>query len=99
MRKQGPFQSYWIDFAIEIMHDLNDPIRSQFQLRERYIVIVGARHPDIEARAAYSPEDRFDLDPYCRLPHVLHSFVGRSTGNVDTALAAINCQRHVALSL
>jgi len=88
-----------IDFAIEVMHELEDPVRSQFLLRERYVVIVGAHHPDIEARAASSPEDRFDLNLYCRLPHVLHSFVGGSTGNVDAALAAINRQRHVALSL
>jgi DNA-binding transcriptional LysR family regulator len=88
-----------IDFAIEVMHQLDDPIRSQFLIRERYVVIAGARHPDIEADEYLYSQDPFDLDLYCRLPHIVHSFAGGTTGNVDAALAAINRQRRVALSL
>jgi len=88
-----------IDLAIEVMHELDDPIRSQFLLRERYVVIVSARHPDIGARGdLYSEDHPFDLDLYCRLPHALHSFVGGTSGNVDAALATINRRRHVVLS-
>jgi DNA-binding transcriptional LysR family regulator len=87
-----------IDLAIEVMHDLDDPIRSQFMLRERYVVIVSARHPDIDVGGGVYSHDPFDLDLYCRLPHALHSFVGGTTGNVDAALAAINRQRRVVLS-
>jgi DNA-binding transcriptional LysR family regulator len=85
-----------IDLAIEVMHDLDDPVRSQFLLRERYVVIVSARHPDVDASG---DADTFDLDLYCRLPHALHSFIGGTIGNVDAALAAINRRRHVALSV
>jgi DNA-binding transcriptional LysR family regulator len=88
-----------IDFAIEVMHQLDDPIRSQFLLRERYVVIAAAHHPDIAPNGNLNSKGTFDLDLYCRLPHILHSFVGGTTGNVDAALAAINRQRHVALSL
>jgi DNA-binding transcriptional LysR family regulator len=88
-----------IDLAVEVMHDLDDPVRSQFLLRERYVVIASASHPDIDRDCPYSPQDVFDLDLYCRLPHALHSFVGGTTGNVDAALAAINRQRRVALSV
>jgi DNA-binding transcriptional LysR family regulator len=88
-----------IDLAIEVMHDLDDPVRSQFLLRERYVVIVNAQHPDIDASGHIDSQDTFDLDLYCRLPHALHSFVGGTIGNVDAALAAINRQRHVALSV
>jgi DNA-binding transcriptional LysR family regulator len=88
-----------IDFAVEVMHQLEDPIRSQFLLRERYVVIVGAEHPEIDRGGEVYSQNAFDLDLYCRLPHVLHSFVGGTTGNVDSALAAIKRQRHVALSL
>jgi DNA-binding transcriptional LysR family regulator len=88
-----------IDCAIEVMHQLEDPIRSQFLLRERYVVIVSAQHPDIDVGESVHSKKAFDLDLYCRLPHILHSFVGGTTGNVDAALAAINRQRHVALSL
>jgi DNA-binding transcriptional LysR family regulator len=87
-----------IDLAIEVMHDLDDPIRCQFMLREQYVVIVSARHPDIGGGGNVSSHDPFDLDLCCRLPHALHSFVGGTTGNVDAALAAINRQRRVALS-
>ena len=89
-----------IDLAIEVMHELDDPIRSQFLLRERYVVIVSARHPDVKVSSdLYSQDHPFDLDLYCRLPHALHSFVGGTTGNVDAALAAINRRRHVVLSV
>src|SRR5215470_5679961 len=88
-----------IDLAIEVMHELDDPIRSQFLLRERYVVIVSARHPDVKVSSdLYSQDHPFDLDLYCRLPHALHSFVGGTTGNVDAALAAINRSRHVVFS-
>ena len=81
------------------MHDLDDPVRSQFLLRERYVVIVSAQHPDVDASGDIDPQDTFDLDLYCRLPHALHSLVGGTIGNVDAALAAINRRRHVALSV
>jgi DNA-binding transcriptional LysR family regulator len=87
-----------IDLAIEVLHDFDDPIRSQFLFRERYVVIASAHHPDIDAGGDQSLQDPFDLDLYCRLPHALHSFVGGTTGNVDAALAAINRERHVTLS-
>ncbi len=86
-----------IDLAVEVMHELPDPVRSQFLLQERYVVIMAGDHPDTGANGA--PGSVFDLDLYCRLPHVLHSLAGGATGNVDAALAAINRKRHVALSL
>ena len=86
-----------IDLAIEVLHELNDPIRSQFLLRERYVVIISAQHPEIAVTGNFDG-DKFDLDLYCRVPHALHSFVGGITGNVDAALSSINRQRHVALS-
>jgi DNA-binding transcriptional LysR family regulator len=88
-----------IDFAIEVMHQLEDPVRSQFLIRERYVVIVAAQHPAIEAGGQLFSQAAFDLDLYCKLPHVLHSFVGGTTGNVDSALAAINRRRLVGLSM
>jgi DNA-binding transcriptional LysR family regulator len=88
-----------IDLAIEVMHQLDDPVRSQFLLQERYVVIVSAHHPEIDAGADVYSHDALDLDLYCRLPHALHSFVGGTTGNVDAALAAVNRRRHVALSV
>ena len=88
-----------IDFAVEVMHQLDDPIRSQFLLREQYVVIVAADHPDIDGNGPQCSQDTFDLDLYCRLPHILHSFVGGTSGNVDASLAAINRQRQVVLSL
>ena len=87
-----------IDLAIEVMHSFDEHIRSQFLLRERYVVIVSANHPDIRASGRTCSQDIFDLDLYCRLPHALHSFVAGTTGNVDAALAAISRKRHVALS-
>jgi DNA-binding transcriptional LysR family regulator len=86
-----------IDLAIEVLHELNDPIRSQFLLRERYVVIISAQHPEIAVTGIFDG-DKFDLDLYCRVPHAVHSFVGGITGNVDAALSSINRQRHVALS-
>jgi DNA-binding transcriptional LysR family regulator len=88
-----------IDFAIEVMHQLEDPVRSQFLLRERYVVIVSGEHPDIRSSGEIFSTNPFDLDLYCRLPHVLHSFVGGTTGNVDSALAAVGRHRRVGLSL
>ena len=88
-----------IDFAVEVMHPLDDPVRSQLLLQERYVVIVAADHPDIGVSGATGSQETFDLDLYCRLPHVLHSFIGGTTGNVDAALAAVDRQRHVGLSL
>jgi DNA-binding transcriptional LysR family regulator len=88
-----------VDFAIEVMHQFEDPIRSQFLLRERYVTIVSAKHPDIDPRQNIHSPEAFDLDLYCRLPHAIHSFVGGTTGNVDAALAAISRQRRVVLSL
>jgi DNA-binding transcriptional LysR family regulator len=88
-----------IDLAVEVMHELDDPIRSQFLLRERYVVIVGARHPELDGGSEVCSRQKIDLDLYCRLPHVLHSFVGGTTGNVDAALAAINRRRHVGASM
>lgn len=87
-----------IDLAVEVMHELPDPIRSQFLLRDRYAVIAAADHPEIAPNAA-ADRTILDLDVYCRLPHVLHSLTGNTRGNVDAALAAIGRQRHVALSL
>jgi DNA-binding transcriptional LysR family regulator len=87
-----------IDLAIEVMHELDDPIRSQYLFRERYVVIVSAKHPNIDANGSSYSDDPFDLDLYCRLPHALHSFVGSKTGNVDAALAAINRKRTVSFS-
>jgi DNA-binding transcriptional LysR family regulator len=87
-----------VDLAVEVMHDLDDPIRSQFLLRERYVVIISAQHPSIDAGGDVYSHEPFDLDLYCQLPHALHSFVGGTTGNVDSALAAVNHQRHVSLS-
>jgi DNA-binding transcriptional LysR family regulator len=88
-----------IDLAIEVMHDLDYPVRSQFLLRERYVVIASADHPDLEGSGVLSQTPPpFDLDLYCRLPHALHSFVGGTTGNVDAALAAINRSRRVVFS-
>jgi DNA-binding transcriptional LysR family regulator len=88
-----------IDFAIEVMHQLEDPVRSQFLIRERYVVIIAAQHPAIEAGGQLFSQAAFDLDLYCKLPHVLHSFVGGTTGNVDSALAAVNRRRLVGLSM
>jgi DNA-binding transcriptional LysR family regulator len=85
-----------IDVAVEVMHQLEDPIRSQFLFRERYVVIVSSQHSEINGSVITG--DRLSLDLYCRLPHALHSFVGGTTGNVDAALAASNRKRHVALS-
>jgi len=87
-----------IDLAIEVMHDLDYPVRSQFLLRERYVVIASAHHPEIGTCAGAAHMEKFDLDLYCRLPHALHSFVGGTTGNVDAALAAINRSRRVTFS-
>lgn len=87
-----------IDFAIEVMHQLEDPVHSQFLMRERYVVIISAQNPEFETDESDS-RVTLPLDLYCRLPHVLHSFVGGTTGNVDGALAAMSRQRHVALSL
>lgn len=88
-----------VDLAIEVMHELSDPVRSQFLLRERYVVIVAAIHPELGADAGHGPRSTLDLELYCRLPHVLHSLTGSISGNVDAALAAIGRGRHVALSL
>lgn len=90
-----------VDLAIEVMHELADPVRSQFLLSERYVVIVRADHPELMAAKGVrgATGDTFGLDLYCRLPHVLHSLVGGTVGNVDAALAAIGRRRHVALSL
>src|SRR5262249_60640850 len=74
-----------IDLAIEVMHDLDYPIRSQFLLRERYVVIASANHSDLDGYDGATEAAKFDLDLYCRLPHALHSFVGGTTGNVDAA--------------
>ncbi len=87
-----------IDLAIEVMHELTDPVRSQFLLRERYIVVAAAGHPDLRTMRDME-RPIFDIDLYCRLPHVLHSLTGSIAGNVDAALAAIGRARHVALSL
>ncbi|HUZ73675.1 MAG TPA: LysR family transcriptional regulator [Stellaceae bacterium] len=87
-----------IDLAIEVMHEWSDPVRSQFLLRDRYAVIAAADNPEI-ALSAVPDRAVLDLDVYCRLPHVLHSLTGGTIGNVDAALAALNRQRHVALSL
>jgi len=87
-----------IDLAIEVMHDLDYPVRSQFLLRERYVVIASADHPDLQGSGVLSQTPLFDIDLYCRLPHALHSFVGGTTGNVDAALAAINRSRRVVFS-
>src|SRR5262245_21634326 len=38
-----------IEFAIEVMHPIEDPVRSQSLIRERYVVIIAAQHPAIEA--------------------------------------------------
>jgi DNA-binding transcriptional LysR family regulator len=92
-----------VDLAIEVMHDLDYPVRSQFLLRERYVVIASANHPDIDGCASRAQDAKlkgakFDLDLYCRLPHALHSFVGGTTGNVDAALAVMNRSRRVVFS-
>jgi DNA-binding transcriptional LysR family regulator len=86
-----------IDLAVEVLHELNDPIRSQFLIRERYVVIISAQHPEIAVSKDFDGE-KFDLDLYCRVPHALHSFVGGTMGNVDAALSSINRKRYVALS-
>jgi DNA-binding transcriptional LysR family regulator len=88
-----------VDLAIEVMHELSDPVRSQFLLRERYVVIVAASHAELGADAGPGPRSTLNLELYCRLPHVLHSLTGSISGNVDAALAAIGRGRHVALSL
>src|SRR5262249_32479521 len=88
-----------IDFAIEVMHQLEDPVRSQFLIRERYVIIIAAQHPDIEPGGQLFSQAALDLDLYCKLPHVLHSFIGGTTGNVDSALAAVNRRRLVGLSM
>lgn len=87
-----------IDLAVELMHQFDDPIRSQFLLRERYVVIVSAEHPEIPVDGSSRVDEPLDIDLYCRFPHALHSFVGGTTGNVDAALAAIGRERHVTLS-
>jgi DNA-binding transcriptional LysR family regulator len=88
-----------IDFAVEVMHQLEFPIQSQFLMRERYVVIVSARHPAIDGGGDHYSDQPIDLDLYCKSPQVIHSFVGGTTGNVDAALAAVGRSRHVALSL
>jgi DNA-binding transcriptional LysR family regulator len=102
MRKRVRFRKLLedglIDLAVEVMHQLEDPIRSQFLMRERYVVIIGAEHPEGAADGSSRTDEPIDIDLYCRLSHALHSFVGGTTGNVDAALAAIGRKRHVALS-
>lgn len=88
-----------VDLAIEVMHELTDPLHSQFLLRERYVVIAAARHPEFGADPGTGPRSTLDVELYCRLPHVLHSLTGSISGNVDAALAAIGRGRNVALSL
>jgi DNA-binding transcriptional LysR family regulator len=88
-----------IDFAIEVMSQLEDPVRSQMLLQDQYVVVVAARHPEIEPSEVICSQEAFDLDLYCRLPHVLHSFDVGTKGNVDAALAAVNRRRHVGLTL
>src|SRR5262245_2055755 len=51
-----------IDLAIEVMHDLDYPVRSQFLLRERYVVIASAHHPDIGGCTGAAQTAKFDLD-------------------------------------
>lgn len=88
-----------VDLAIEVMHELTDTVRSQFLLRERYVVIAAARDREFGADPGTGLRSTFDLELYCRLPHVLHSLTGSISGNVDAALAAIGRGRRVALSL
>jgi DNA-binding transcriptional LysR family regulator len=86
------------DLAVEVMHELPDPVHSHFLFEEKYVVIAGA-DPSLRGdRAATEANQVFDLELYCRLPHVLHSLTGGVSGNVDAALAAIGRRRHVALS-
>jgi DNA-binding transcriptional LysR family regulator len=82
-----------VDLALDAMEEQADPIRSQFLFSDHYVVIAAVDHPDIGREAA------LDLDLYCRLTHVLHSYSGATVGNVDAALAAINRSRHVGVSL
>src|SRR5262245_5795871 len=55
-----------IDFAVEVMHQLEDPVRSQLLLRDRYVVIAAADHPELLSGAADRSKEKFDLDLYCR---------------------------------
>lgn len=89
----------FIDFAVETQSEYPQPLRSQFLLRERYVVVAAAGHPQIRAAKKRAAPQALDLEVYCRLPHVLHSISGGMTGNVDAALVAIGRRRHVALSL
>jgi DNA-binding transcriptional LysR family regulator len=87
------------DLAVEVMHELPDRVHSHFLFEKKYVVIAGADPSLRRDRAATEVNQVFDLEPYCRLPHVLHSLTGGVSGNVDAALAAIGRRRNVALSL
>src|SRR5262245_59884923 len=99
MSVSQPLEDGRIDFAIEVMSQLEDPIRSQLLLQDQFVVVVARQHPEIHPAEGLCSQQAFDLDLYCQLPHVLHSFGMGTTGNVDAALAAVDRQRHVGSTL
>ena len=53
----------------------------------------------IRSRGTRKAEPLVVVSHDCKLPHVLHSFIGGTTGNVDSALAAVSRRRLVAVSM
>lgn len=67
------------------------PIRHQQLYSGRYVCVMRKNHPLVK--------EELTLDAYCAANHLLVSFSGRAHGLVDEALAQINRERRILLTV
>lgn len=76
------------DLAISVFSGIDDDLRRQHLLDERYVVAMRAGHPAASA---------FDLDSWLAYPHVIVSGRGDPRSPLDGALASLGRRRRIGV--
>ena len=74
-----------------VAHGQDSPFRQAHLYQSRYVCVMRRGHP--------LAERPLTLDDYCAAQHLLVSFSGRPHGYVDQALAALQRQRRIVLTV
>jgi DNA-binding transcriptional LysR family regulator len=77
--------------AAQLSYETGSPIRHERLYSGQYVCVMRKDHP--------LAKGKLELDDYCKANHLLVSFSGRAHGLVDEALAQINRERRILLTV
>lgn len=88
-----------LDMGLTVIQPASPKTRSDRLFEERFVCIARPGHPALAGKDRMGDRVALDLETFLSLDHALVSRGGAPKGAVDSALAAINRERRIALTV